>query len=408
MSRPPPDSGILRNWYWIWLVNAVFVAAMVYFFFFRYPGWYHYTFRGISLAHEMNYAVWWSGICLVIAGIIFANVGSMVQARGGRAWIWYVMGLAMLALCIDEVGSLHENVARVGGWLGLAPFALVFSVAFGAAFLYLLGNRATRIVAVLIFVGFAIFIAVAGMEFLEHLETFRHHFWRRVRQVGEEAFELIAMGILITAGLIAMRRMGDPDRRFHNATRVVGRLLEFPFAMFVLFVVQMTLTAAVVIPNYSFFLEGNPSALYPMLMFFCLGILARQHAVAGGGPYFTVLAWVFYITSILQLYNLNVFLNHVFTVNFPYLTGPPLSWMATLVGFGLLALRTTRAGRVTWRNVGMQLLLLALLCLLVYPDLKYPFRLEYHYFLFSSAVAWSCYQLLATLVPKPQKESHHE
>ncbi len=398
MNRPPANSGVFRHWYWIWLIDAVFVAAMVYFFFYKYPGWYHYAFRGISLAHEMNYAVWWSGICLFLAGIVFANVGSMEQRRGGRAWIWYIMALAMVALCFDEVGSLHENVARVGGWLGLLPFALIFMVAFGMAFLYLLGNRPTRVVALLIFLAFSIFIAVAGMEFLEHLETFRHHFWRRVRQVGEEALELIAMGLLITAGLMAMRRMGDPDRRFDNATRVVYHLVDYPFAMFVIFLCQTVLTLALVVPNYSFFPEGNPSALYPMLLFFCLGILSRQLAARGGGSIHVFLGFAFFTTSLLQLYNLNVFLNHVFSIDVPAMIAPPMSWLVTLLPYLVLAWKTLAEGLAQRREVGMHLLLFFLLYLLVFPDLEYRFRVDYLYFLFSGAVAWSCYLLISRLV----------
>jgi ABC-type polysaccharide/polyol phosphate export permease len=46
------------------------------------------------------------------------------------------------------------------------------------------------------------------------------------------------------------------------------------------------------------------------------------------------------------------------------------------------------------KAVWQPLLLLALLYLLVSPDLDLRFRLEYLYFLFSGAVAWSCYRLM--------------
>ena len=284
-----------------------------------------------------------------------------------------------------------------GDGSGLAPFALVFVVAFGLAFLHLVGNAATRSVALLIFLGFSIFVAVAGMEFLEHLETFRHHFWRRVRQVGEEAAELVAMGLLITAGLMAMRRMGDPDRRFMNATRVVERLLDYPFIMFLVFVAQIVLTAAAIVPNYSFFPEGNVSALYPMLMFFCLGILCMQQAECERRGFYGAMAALFFLTSALQLYNLNRFLNDVFSVQVPLLTGPLMSWLVTVIPYLALSLRGLQDGVIERRQVLVHLLLFFLLTLLLYADLEYRFRLEYHYFLFSSGVAWSAYLVMRAL-----------
>ncbi len=397
MSRPAPDSGILRHWYWMWLVSALFVAAIAYFFFFRYPVWYRNGFRAVSLAHEMNYAVWWSGICLFMAGLVFATVGSLERVRGGRAWIWYVMALAMLALCIDEVGSLHEMVSRVSGWWGLAPFALVFAVVFGIAFVHVARNPGTRVVAFLIFLSFAIFVGVAGLEHLEHLETFRHHFWRRLRQVGEEGIELVAMGLLITAGLMAMRRMGDPDRRFMNATRVVREMVTWPIAMFGLFVAQVAVISVVILPNHSYFPEGVIAAVYPMLMFFCLGILLRQLAAQGHRGIYNWMAFLFFLTSILQLYNLAEFVEKLFSVNVPWLDQPPASWLTTLVPYLVLAGWSMKQGVVTRRQVGMHLLLIFLCLLLLEPAIENLTLLEHLYALFASVVAWSCYLVIRPL-----------
>ena len=389
----PTRTPIFRHWYWLWLINIFFVGVMIVFYFLRYPAWFHNTYRGISLSHEMNYAVWWSGICLFIAALVFARVGTLAEQKKDQAWIWYVMALAMIALSIDEVGSLHEGVSRVGGWTALLPFALVFAVVFGLAFLKLIRTSETRLVALLILLGIGIFVIVAGLEFLEHDHSFRNSFWRRTRQVGEETIELIAMGILITAGLVAMRAMGDGDRRYANATAAVNRLFEFPFVMFALFIFQMAFTVALVVPNYTYFPEGNPSVLFPLLLFFCLGIIAQQRAARS--RFWFLQAVLFYIASILQMYNLNVFLNHLTGVSFMVFTGPPATWMATLVPFLTLGFYAVKTGVRTWKQMAMCLILFGLVYLLVYPDLEFRYRIEILYFLFSSCVSYTCYQLMA-------------
>ena len=144
-----------------------------------------------------------------------------------------------------------------------------------------------------------------------------------------------------------------------------------------------------------------------MLLFFCLGIIARQQAVAPDGGFYRLLAIGFFVSSMLQLYNLNVFLNHVLSLNVPLMTGPPLSWLATLLPYLALAWKALNEGVVEKREVGMHLLLCFLLYLLVYPDLEYRFRIDYLYFLFSSAVAWSCYLLMARLTHQADRETSH-
>ena len=406
------STSIIRYWYWVWLISAMFVGVMVMFVLTRYPAWLHYSYRGLSLSHEMSYGVWWSAICLFLAAIVFANVGAAVERGSSKPWPWYLLAVGMLALAFDEVGSLHETVARVAGWQGLVPFGLVLGIGFGAALIELLRNPASRMAATLVIFGLGIFATVVGLEMLEHDYSFQHPFWRRARQVGEEASELVAMGLLITAGLVAMKRMGDPDRRVINATAIVQRLADYPLAVFILFILHSGLTVAVILPNYTFFPEGNPSALFPMLMFFCLGIMAAINVQKGESRWFwRILAILFIAASMSQLYNGYVLIENVFNpdpLHSPYfvnlfgfevrvgriLAEPPVSWCLTLLPFLYLGIRKYREGKVEASSIWQPLMLLALLYLLVFPDLDLRFRLEYLYFLFSGAVAWSCYRLM--------------
>lgn len=390
--------GVLANWYWIWLVSAFFVGAMVVYFLMDHPAWYRASYRGISLSHEMSYAVWWSGICLFLAGLIFARVAELAAGAGRATWPWLVMALAMLALCFDEVGSLHEVVSRIAGWSGLLVFAAIFGVAFGLALFNVCKRPELRIVVLIVIISLAIFVGVAGLELVEHKMRGVHHLYRKIRLIGEEGIELLAMGLLITAGLIAMARMGDDDRRFLNAASVVDRLLDYPVTVFFLFVAQIIAAEAFIVPNYTFFPEGIPSVLFPMLMFFSLGIMAQLRVsdsiVAG---YWRWMALILIATSAMQMYNLNTLVNQVVGVPANIMTGPPLSWMATMIPLILLAWQGLRSNALGLRDIIHPLTVLLLAYLLLYPDLQFSHRIEYHYFAFSSVVAYSCYQLMARI-----------
>ena len=408
MAKLDPRLGILRNWYWVWLISGFFIAIMAVYFFTKYPAWLHFSYRGLSLSHEMNYAVWWSGICLFIAAIIFANVGSISYQQGKKTWAWYILALAMVALCFDEVGSLHEAVARVGGWQALLPFALVFAIAFGYVLVELVREKATRLIAFLIIISLSIFVFVAGLEFLEHDLSFLHLFYRRLRLVGEEAVELVAMGILISAGLIAMARVGDTDRRFLNATAIVSRIVEYPFVMFTILVAQIVVTTTFVVPNYTFFPEGNPAALFPVLLLFCLSILSlqvRQHSQHSNDKKFWLAqALIFLLASLLQMYNLNIFLNHLFghptAIAANIFTRAPISWMTAVIPFLTLGWYALRRKVTTKKSLVIYLLVLFFFLLLVFPELRQRYRIEYLYLMFSSIVAYSCYCLMLRLTPK--------
>ena len=385
---------IFRDWYWMWAVSAGFVTIMVMYFLTKYPSWLHYSYRGLSLTHEMSYGVWWSAIGLFLAAIIFSRVGMLCEKQQVRSWPWYVLALVMFALCADETGSLHETVARASGWEGLLPFALVIGGAFFIALAALFKRQSMRIIVTLILIGIGIIVSVAGLEFIEHDPEFLHPFWRRARLVGEEASELIAIGIFITAGLMAMKKMGDTDRSFINATRSVELINNSPLVVYLLFVFQLMVTVTVIVPNYSYFPEGNPSAVFPMCLFFCLGILARQKTGLGEDVgFWRLMSVMFFVTSITQMYNFNIFINNLLLIDIPLLVRAPFSWMITLVPFVAISLWAWRKGLISTGKILLYLLLFFLAGLLVVSEMRLRFRVEYLYLAFSSMVAFSCYQI---------------
>ena len=103
------------------------------------------------------------------------------------------------------IALASRNLFRNGRRTALTTAA----IAFGLALFELLRTPGLRLVAALIIGSVAIFVLVAGLEALEHNHNNLHHFYRKLRLVGEEAIELVATGGLLTAGLLAMQRMGD-------------------------------------------------------------------------------------------------------------------------------------------------------------------------------------------------------
>ena len=86
---------IIYRWWWMWAIHAGFVWIMYRFMFFKSERWLRHSFEGLGLSFEMNYAVWWSGICLFLASIVYFRI-SEIDERCRAPWI--VLGTIMVAL----------------------------------------------------------------------------------------------------------------------------------------------------------------------------------------------------------------------------------------------------------------------------------------------------------------------
>ena len=191
-----------------------------------------------------------------------------------------LLGVFSLALCMDEIGSIHETVAQFGEWKALAPFVLVFGGAFLFSIWRLLQTPGMRIPAILILGGVLIFAAVAGLEFVEHNVEF-DPVEQRIRLIAEEGIELVAIGLLVSAGILAWHvRSGTPasDRDYSMAafSTVLGKTMAYPHCMLIALGLQLSASILFFIPNYFYFPyqlgEGNIIALFPVLLFCGLGL----------------------------------------------------------------------------------------------------------------------------------------
>jgi hypothetical protein len=151
----------------------------------------------LNLAQENNIGAWWSGSLLFLAGV-HAFDGYQRHQTAGAAKLargWLIISMLLIALSLDEIGSIHERVGlRWSTW----PFLIVVLAAAAWAFWQLLVDPAERQRVVVMAIAFAFFASVAGQEYIEH--AFEWSGWvRRLRTGTEEGTELVGMLLLIRA-----------------------------------------------------------------------------------------------------------------------------------------------------------------------------------------------------------------
>ena len=408
---------ILSRWWWVWPIHGFFIYVMYEFFYFRQLPWRHDTYRALGLSYEMNYAVWWSGICLFLASLIYFRIAEL---HSPTRRYWNVLGLITFALCCDEIGSLHETVAELSGWIGLIPFAVIFGCGFLWSLYYLFQQSATRLPSVLIFTGVAIFAGVAGLEFVEHNVEFTRTN-QRLRLIVEEGSELIAMGLLITGGLLSYLRNSDimnqnDDISLSSISGVLRQGFFLPQIMFVLFAIQLSAVALLIIPNFSLFPfgtgEGNITGLYPVLLFMCLGLFCLNQTKIESpitGRNQKIIPWkltgyVLIATSIIQLYNLNEFVNGILQTDWNKLNEAPTSWFMTLIPWVVTVWIYSPGGKKGTLKIIGHLGILVVIAAFLSPGTKNLQIIDCYYFLFSSCVAYSCYKFIYDFIV--QKEQH--
>ena len=402
---------ILSKWWWMWLIHGFFIYAMYEFFYFRQLPWKQDTYRALGLSYEMNYAVWWSGICLFLASLIYFRIAE--KDKSARRY-WNVLGLIAVALCCDEIGSLHETVAELGGWLGLLPFAIILGSGFLWSLYNLLKYSEARLSAILIFIGVAIFAGVAGLEFIEHNVEFTRTN-QRLRLIVEEGSELIAMGLLITAGLLAYLRNSkimkqNDDISLSSISGVLNMGFSRPQIMFVLFAIQISTVALLIIPNFSLFPfgtgEGNLTGLYPVLIFMCLGLFSlnlsnnistrftENTSWSTKPKTWKILGYLLISTSMMQLYNVIEFYHGIVQTEPGSVVEAPTSWFMTLIPWILTAVISFSGGKKGILKILGHFTILIVIAGFLSPGAKDLQLVDCYYFIFSSAIAYSCYKLM--------------
>lgn len=151
---------------------------------------------------ENSIGSWWAGTLLLLAGL--HALDGFVRERhrapsAARAWLF--LSIVLVALSLDEIGSLHERVEKFVPPFDIRanlPFAGVLGVLVAYALAVLWRLDRTRGAARLISAGFLLFATVPLQEMAPHGLPF----WpeaESLRVLLEEGTETVAMLLLILA-----------------------------------------------------------------------------------------------------------------------------------------------------------------------------------------------------------------
>jgi hypothetical protein len=167
--------------------------------------------------------------------------------------------------------------------------------------------------------------------------------------------------------------------------------------MFILLSANLSAVALFVIPNHSWFPfevgEGNIAALFPVLLFTCLGLYCL-HRSLGSGRVWLVPASTMLVTSLLQMYNLTRLVNGVLQENYELLRYAPNSWLVTLLPWLVIAWFVKKRTTLSWRTLCGHFAVLFVVSAFLLPGAENAILVDCYYFLLSSCIAYSCFTFL--------------
>jgi hypothetical protein len=170
----------------------------------------------LTLGSENTLAVWWAGAVYTIAGLhaLDAWLAKRHSPQRLAARGWLAIGLVLLILSFDEVGSLHERLPLIIPWgsvMALLPYAALVGsmLAFGLLALWLDGSQ--RWETFLMAVAFGLLMSLPLQEKL-FLET--NQGWlgihKALRLTIEEGIEVVCALTLLGVTLRNSLTSRDP------------------------------------------------------------------------------------------------------------------------------------------------------------------------------------------------------
>ncbi len=272
-------------WWWVAGINIALLAVVYWIGF-------NAAYFDVSIAHEFsllqenNVAAWWSGFCLIVAGMLFFRLGSDNTLRLADRAMWIVLALVVLALSLDEVGSLHERVALAGGWWALLPFGVLLAGGFVFAITRCLRTGRHRASGLLFIVSLSLFAGVAAMEHLINSRQLLDVVPGYIQLLVEEGMEQLAEFLLILAGVLATARARRMTLR--RVTVVVDPQGLWGIREWLYVALALHLSVAILwMPHLVDARLGNPVLWFPMFVF-VLNAFHCMHRYADGGR----IAWL--------------------------------------------------------------------------------------------------------------------
>lgn len=242
----------------------------------------------LTLAGEMNLAVWWSSGLLFLAGLVAYQISDW-DIDSKYAWIGIALLLSFLSL--DEIGSVHERIGNLT--IGLATYIIIAMIA-GWILIFsiwiLWKNKDDKQGLIFLLVGFALLVSAAPNEYLEHRIAWPHYLIGP-RVAFEEGLELFGA----FACLLGTVRYQPVDKLRTLNSGEITKLRKILLVGFGFHAMVAWITANYIEIEF----RGNPATWYFMVVFLLVAHFFLSKVMsARKSNYFAYLIVFFYFTAL--------------------------------------------------------------------------------------------------------------
>jgi hypothetical protein len=231
----------------------------------------------LNLGAELNPAVWWSAIGLLMASLLSWQRSS---SDTGERLAWLGLAGVWFAFFADELASIHERIGywQGWGWRGLLGFGVVFGLVLLYSITRLMRRESTRRSAWLISWAVVLFASVAWQEQIEHGIAWPSSF--RGPRVGvEEGIELLAIVLILIAAMGPRGRSGADS----GPRTPVADPLRLPGLPSFMLAAALTHLALVGLVGWFGDERGEPLIVFPVFAYFVLFAMAYHQALQEQG-----------------------------------------------------------------------------------------------------------------------------
>lgn len=221
------DTALRRFFAALFVLNALFIGVTA-LADLQFPLALNSLAQQLDLKQEVNLAVWYSSLLLLLAGIGAWAVSQVALERSGRwmAGLWKLAALVFFWISMDETAQIHEKAGvwftvhlgrlpdltqggyGVFAWLLIAlPFALVFIVCILRVARWSVALHARS--QTLMWAATACWIVVLGAEFVQ-AQLVRWSLDRGLQGAVEEGLEIMGSTLFLLAFAGLLRAAGRP------------------------------------------------------------------------------------------------------------------------------------------------------------------------------------------------------
>lgn len=265
---------LLPWWSYLCIINLLLVISTIAHHTLALNNVIHFCLRQIDLAIEMNFAAWWSGILLLMLGLLSYEISCNTNERCKIAWLF--LSIAWTCLSFDEIGSIHERIEDwlPESWLSIVdpyvPVAILGILLVPYPLIKLFHRSETRKTAILLITGFLLLASIAIQERIEGYIDWGD--WWAIRLGFEEGTELLGMFVCY-CGLVNHTWQGDRVRSLNGVLPNPLRMHHIPIVAFWGLMIHLATSIFLLVLIKDSFSE-HTLVWYPVALSFILSLTA--------------------------------------------------------------------------------------------------------------------------------------